>query len=48
MVVRCLMWVLGMNLGLLEDQKVLLIAEPSLQPPGDSFDSHDLREMLLA
>ena len=26
------MWVLGLNLGLLEEQPVLLAAEPSLQP----------------
>lgn len=43
LVVRHLIWVLGVSLGFLEEQKVLLITESSWR-----FDSHNLREMLLA
>lgn len=35
--VSLLMWVLGVNLGPLEEQKVRLTVEPSLQPLGDKF-----------
>lgn len=35
--VSLLMWALGVNLGPLAEQKVLLTAEPSCQPLGDKF-----------
>lgn len=35
--VSLLMWVLGVNLGPLAEQKVLLTAEPSHRPLGDKF-----------
>lgn len=35
--VSLLMWALGVNLGPLAEQKVLLTAEPSRQPLGDKF-----------
>ena len=34
------MWVMGLNLGPLEEQSMLLTADPSLQPQNSTLGSH--------